>query len=81
MSLVDVAEHRIKLLFKKSEGKATENDLKQLNRLAKLMSETASPVTSKEEKVFLRYAEKVISILENKSASPEDLTDLDFTKK
>jgi len=40
MNLAKIAEDRVSLLFKKSEGKATEIDLKQLNKLANLMQKT-----------------------------------------
>ena len=80
VSLIDVAEHRIKLLHKKSEGKATENDFKELNRLAELMRTTSKSETSDEDKKFLEYAEKMIAALESKSDLSIDPTDLDFSK-
>ena len=84
MSLVNIAEHRIKLLLKKSEGKATQSDFKQLNRLAEMLRQTtAKSVMSEEDKEFLAYAEKLIAELEGHSIkdAPDDPTDLDFTNK
>jgi hypothetical protein len=86
MDLIKIAEDRVSLLFKKSEGKATEDDLKQLTRLAKLMQETkAGPAITEEDKRFLEYAKKMITALENKPVNDEPtvtrkLVDLDFTK-
>ena len=86
MDLTKIAEDRVSLLFKKSEGKATESDLKQLKKLAKLMKKTKSdPIITEEDKRFLEYARKMIAALENKSANDEPtanrkLADLDFTK-
>ena len=37
MNLTNIAEHRIRLLFKQSEDKATESDLKHIDRLKNLM--------------------------------------------
>ena len=87
MNLIKIAEDRLSLLFKKSEGKATDNDLKRLTKLAKLMKETkASPVIPEEDKRFLKYAKKMIAALENRLVNVEPtvtrkLVDLDFTKK
>jgi hypothetical protein len=68
MNLTNIAEHRIKLLFKKSEGKATESDLKHVNRLEKLMQKTnADSVTLEEDKSFLEYAKWAIAALESKT--------------
>jgi hypothetical protein len=68
MNLTNIAEHRIKLLFKKSEGKATESDLKHADRLEKLMQETyAASLTSEEDKSFLEYAKWIIAALESKT--------------
>ena len=68
MNLTNIAEHRIKLLFKKSEGMATESDLKHVNRLEKLMQETkADSLTSEEDKSFMEYAKWMIAALESKS--------------
>ena len=79
VSLTDVAELRIKLLLKKSEGKATESDFKQLNRLAELMRTTSESVSSEDDKKFLEYAEKMIAALESKPNLSNDPTDLDFS--
>ncbi len=68
MNLTNIAEHRIKLLFKKSEGRATESDLKHVNRLEKLMQETkADSLTLEEDKSFMEYAKWMIAALESKS--------------
>ncbi len=68
MNLTNIAEHRIKLLFKKSEGRATESDLKHVDRLEKLMQETkADSLTLEEDKSFMEYAKWTISALESKS--------------
>ena len=40
MNLTNIAEDRIKLLFKKSEGKVSESDLKHIDRLESLMQKT-----------------------------------------
>ena len=80
MSYIDLAEQRLKLLLKRSEGKATESDFKQLNRLAELMRTTSESVTSEEDKKFLEYAEKKIAVLESKPDLSNDPTDLDFSK-
>jgi len=86
MNLIKIAEDRVSLLFKRSEGKATESDLKQLNKLAELMKETkADPVITEEDKRFLEYAKKMIAALEYKSVNDKPtvtrkLIDLDFTK-
>ncbi len=58
MSYIDVAEQRLKLLLKKSEGKATESDLKELENLAVLMCGAVSSVTSEEDKRFLEWAKR-----------------------
>ena len=86
MNLAKIAEDRVSLLFKKSEGRATESDLKQLNKLAKLMQKTkVSPAVPEEDKRFLEYARKMIAALEDKSVNDEPTAagkpaDLDFTK-
>ena len=80
MDYPDLAEQRIKLLLKKSEGKATTSDLEQLDGLAKSMSETASSATSEMDKEFIKYAEKTIAALESKSDLSNNPTDLDFSK-
>ena len=68
MNLTNIAEYRIKLLLKKSEGKATESDLKHADRLEKLMQETnTASVTSEEDKSFLEYAKWTIAALESKT--------------
>ncbi len=80
MDYPDLAELRIKLLLKKSEGKATTSDLEQLDGLAKSMSVTASSETSEKDKEFIKYAEKTIAALESKSDLSNNPTDLDFSK-
>lgn len=86
MNLTKIAEDRVSLLFKMSEGKATESDLKQLSKLAKLMKENkAEPAITEEDKRFLEYAKKMIAALEYKSINDKptenrELADLDFTK-
>jgi Flp pilus assembly CpaF family ATPase len=86
MNPAKIAEDRASLLFKKSEGKATESGLKQLNKLAKLIKETkAGPVITEEDKSFLEYAKKMIAALENRSANDEPtatrkMIDVYFTK-
>ena len=80
MDYPDLAELRIKLLLKKSEGKATTSDLEQLDGLAKSMSKTASSATSENDKEFIKYAEKTIAALESKSDLSNNPTDLDFSK-
>ena len=68
MNLTNIAEHRIKLLFKKSEGRATESDLKHVDRLEKLMQETkANSLTLEEDKSLMEYAKWMIAALESKS--------------
>jgi len=68
MNLTNIAEHRIKLLFKKSEGRATKSDLKHVDRLEKLMQETkADSLTLEEDKSFMEYAKWMIAALESKS--------------
>ena len=85
MNLTTIAEDRVSLLFKKSEGKATKSDLKQLSKLAKLMKETkVDPAITEEDKKFLEYAKKMISALETKSVNDKltatrEQVDLDFT--
>jgi hypothetical protein len=58
-------EQRIKLLLKKSEGKATKSDLKKLESLAVLMCEAVSSVTLVEDKKFLEWADMMITTLES----------------
>jgi len=65
VSYIDLAEQRLKLLLKKSEGKATESDLKELESVAVLMCEAVSSVTSEEDMRFLEWADKMITTLES----------------
>ena len=67
MNLTNIAEHRIKLLLKKSEGRATESDLKHVARLEKLMKTNTDSVVLEEDKSFLEYAKWIIAALENRS--------------
>ncbi len=82
MSYIDLAEQRLKLLLKKSEGKATESDLKELENLAVLMCGAVSSVTSEEDKRFLEWADKRIATLESNLVkhTTDNLADLDLTK-
>ncbi len=82
MSYIDLAEQRLKLLFKKSEGKATESDLKELESLAVLMCVAVSSVMSEEDKRFLEWAEKTITTLESNLVkhTTDNPADLDLTK-
>ncbi len=82
MSYTDLAEQRIKLLLKKSEGKATESELKELESVAVLMCGAVSSVTSEEDKRFLEWAEKRIATLESNlvKRTTDDPADLDLTK-
>ena len=82
MSYTDLVEQRIKLLLKKSEGKATESDLKQLESLAVLMCEAVPSVRSEEDKKFLQWAEKMITTLESNLVKhpTDDPADLDLSK-
>ncbi len=82
MSYIDLMEQRIKLLLKKSEGKGTESDLKELESLAVLMCEAVSSVTSEEDKKFLEWAEKMITTLESNlvKRTTDEPADLDLTK-
>lgn len=82
MSYTDLAEQRLKLLLKKSEGKATESDLKELESVAVLMCEAVSSVTSEEDKKFLAWAEKRIATLESNlvKCTLDNPADLDLTK-
>ena len=69
MNLTNIAEHRIKILLKKSEGRATESDLKHADRLEKLMKKiNVDTVILEEDKSFLEYAKWTIAALEGKSA-------------
>lgn len=68
MSLTNIAEHRIRLLFKKLEGRATESDLKHIDRLETLMQKIkVDSVTSEEDKSFMEYAKSMIAALERRS--------------
>ena len=68
MNLTNIAEDRIKLLFKKSEGKASESDLKHIDRLENLMQKTKTDsITFEEDKSFLKYVKWMIAALESKS--------------
>lgn len=68
MNLTNIAEHRIRLLFKKLEGRATESDLKHIDRLETLMQKIkVDSVTSEEDKSFMEYAKSMIAALEIKS--------------
>ena len=42
MNLTNIAKHRIKLLFKQSEDRTTESDLKHIDRLKNLMQKNKS---------------------------------------
>ena len=64
MNLTNIAEHRFKLRLKKSEGRATESDLKHAYRLEILMKKAnADSVTLEEDKSFLEYAKWTIAAL------------------
>ncbi len=83
MSYIDLAEQRLKLLLKKSKGKATESDLKELESVAVLMCEAVSSVvTSEKDKEFLAWANMMIATLESNlvKRTTGDPEDLDFTK-
>ncbi len=83
MSYIDLAQQRLKLLLKKSEGKATESDLKELKSVAVLMCEAVSSVvTSEKDKEFLAWADKMITTLESNlvKRTTDDPADLDLTK-
>ena len=67
MNLTNIAEHRIRLLFKKSEGRASESDLMHIDRLEKLIQEKADSVTLEEDKSFMEYAKWMIAALEARS--------------
>ena len=73
MNLTNIAKHRIKLLFKKSEGRATESDLNHIDRLENLMQKTKTDlVPLEEDKSFLEYAKWMIAALESKSIQTAD---------
>jgi hypothetical protein len=68
MNLTNIAEHRIKLLFKKSEGRATESDLKHIDRLENMMQKIeVYSVTLEVDKSFMEYAKSMIAALEGRS--------------
>lgn len=67
MNLTNIAEHRIKLLLKKSEGIASESDLMHIDRLEKLMQKKADSLTLEEDKSFMEYAKWMITALEARS--------------
>ena len=68
MNLTNIAEHRIRLLFKKLEGRATESDLKHIDRLETLMQKIkVDSVTSEEDNSFMEYAKSMIAALERRS--------------
>lgn len=68
MNLTNIAEHRIRLLFKKLEGRATESDLKHIDRLETLMQKIkVDSVTLEEDKSFMEYAKSMIAALERRS--------------
>jgi len=82
VNLPDLAEHRIRLLLKKSMGKATESDLEQLESLEESMCKAEPSATSEEDKKFLEWAEKSITEIESNQINctiggPKDL---DFSK-
>ena len=81
MNLAELAEHRIRLLLKKSEGKATESDLEQLEVLAESMRKIVPSVLSEKDEKFMDYAEKKIATLEGESIndSPDGPPSLDFS--
>jgi len=53
MNLVDLEEHRKNLLFKKSKGDATEEDLKQLARVLDLISRAEPSIVSEINKKIM----------------------------
>ncbi len=72
------------MLRKKSEGKATESELRELESLAVLMRATESSVTITSEKDlrFLIWAKKTITTLESDPIkhTTDNPVDLDLTK-
>ncbi len=70
------------MLLKKSEGKATESDLNELESVAMLMCEAVSSITSEEDKKFLAWADKMITTLESNLVkhTTDNPADLDLTK-
>jgi len=65
VNLPDLAEHRIRLLLKKSVGKATESDLKDLESLEESMRKAEPSATSEEDKKLLEWSEKSITVIES----------------
>ena len=82
MNLPDLSEHRIRLLLKKSTGKATESDLEQLGSIEESMRKAEPSVTSEEDKKFLEWVEKAITVIESNliNCTIDDPSDLDFSK-
>jgi len=58
MDLTDLEKQRRNLLLKKSEGNATENDLKQLALVLELISSAEPSITSEENKRRMEQGEK-----------------------
>ncbi len=58
MNLTDLLKQRKDLLLKKSEGNATENDLKQLALVLELISNAEPSITSEEDKRRMEQDEK-----------------------
>ena len=58
MDLTDLLKQRRNLLLKKSEGNATENDLKQLAMVLDLISSAEPSITSEENKRRMEQDEK-----------------------
>jgi len=71
MNLTDLLEQRRNLLLKKSEGNATENDLKQLALVLDLISSAEPSITSEENKRRMEQDEKLITALERERIKPE----------
>ncbi len=82
MNLPDLAEHRIRLLLKKSVGKATESDLKDLESLEESMRKAEPSATSEEDKKLLEWSEKSITVIESNliNCTIDDPRNLDFSK-
>ena len=58
MNLTDLLKERRNLLLKKSEGNATEEDLKQLAMVLDLISSAEPSITSEENKRRMEQDEK-----------------------
>jgi len=58
MDLTDLLKQRRNLLLKKSEGNATEEDLKQLAMVLDLISSAEPSITSEENKRRMEQDEK-----------------------